>query len=66
MASVNRNLAKVCVNCPVCRRARRKQRGIAYALVKKVEGSVCPFGRSYERVHGRKPHEPVSPVDMKH
>jgi hypothetical protein len=49
------------MNCPVCRRARQKQCGIAYELVKKVEGRVCPFGRSYARVYGRKPHEPVPP-----
>jgi hypothetical protein len=54
-------LATVCDNCPVCRRARRKQRGIAYQLVKKVEGRVCPFGRAYERITGRKSHEPVPP-----
>jgi len=52
-------LASVCVNCPVCRRARRNQRGLAYALVTKVEGRICPFGRSYERFHGRKSHEPL-------
>lgn len=52
-------LAKVCLNCPACRRARKRQRGLAYALVKKVEGSVCPFCRAYERVTGRKSHEPV-------
>ena len=52
-------LAQACANCPVCRRARQKQRGIAYALVKRVEKHICPFGRSYERVYSRKPHEPV-------
>jgi len=54
-------LAKACMNCPVCRRARQKQHGFAYELVKKAEGSVCPFGRSYARVYGRKPHELVAP-----
>jgi hypothetical protein len=54
--------AKICENCPVCNQARRKQRGLAYALVKKVEGAVCPFGRSYTRVRNRKPHEPVPTV----
>jgi CxxC motif-containing protein len=52
-------LAKVCANCPVCRHARKKQHGIAFELVKKVEGRICPFGRAYERVTGRKSHEPV-------
>ena len=57
----NKVLAKVCENCPVCQRARRKQRGLAYGLVKKIEGALCLFGRSYGRVHNRQPHEPVPP-----
>jgi len=52
-------LAKVCVNCPVCRRARRKQKGLAFWLVSKVERKLCLFGRAYERAFGRKPHEPA-------
>lgn len=50
-------LARVCENCPVCRRARRRQRGLAFRLVERVEAGVCPFCRAYERVHGRKAHE---------
>ncbi len=52
-------LAKVCLRCPVCRRARKEQRGLAYWLTSKVEGKVCPFCRAYEQVYGRKPHEPL-------
>jgi len=63
--SIDKVLAKVCVNCPVCRRARRRQRGAAFWLVKQVEAKVCPFCRAYERVFGRKAHherrEPSSP-----
>jgi len=44
--------------CPVCRTARNNQRGIAWHFVKGVEAGVCPFCRAYERVHGRKAHEP--------
>lgn len=54
---LDRALAKVCENCPVCRTARRKQKGAAYRLVKNVEQGACPFCRAYERVHGRKAHE---------
>lgn len=50
-------LAKVCLGCPVCRRARKHQRGAAFWLVRNVEGRVCPFCRAYERVFGRKAHE---------
>jgi len=54
----DRELAKKCLNCPVCKRARRKQRGIAFWFVKNVEGGICPACQAYERVYGRKPHEP--------
>jgi hypothetical protein len=53
-------LAKVCVHCPVCRRARRRQRGAAFQLVSKVEAKLCPFCRAYERVYGRKAHEALA------
>jgi hypothetical protein len=55
-------LAKVCANCPVCRRARQKQRGPAFWFTNKVESRLCPFCRAYERVCGRKPHEPLPEV----
>ena len=58
-------LAKVCLNCPVCRQARRKQRGAAFWLTSKVESQLCPFCRAYERVYGRKSHEPVEKTDLK-
>jgi len=47
----------------VCNRARRKQRGVAFWFVKQLEGSVCPFCKAYEKVHGRKAHEPVNSHD---
>ena len=55
-------LARCCEWCPVCRHARATQRGWCYDLVRKVERGLCPFGRAYERVHGRKPYEPM-PAD---
>jgi hypothetical protein len=58
--TLDRILARVCVNCPVCRRARRQQGGVAFQLVKRVETKLCPFCRAYERVHGRQSHEPVA------
>ena len=54
---LDRALAKVCLNCPVCRHARRSQRGVALQVVQKIEGRVCPFCRGYARVFGRKAHE---------
>ena len=55
---LDKALARVCMACPVCRQARRAQRGAAFALVKKVEGRVCPFCRAYARVNGRPAHAP--------
>ena len=54
----DRDMAQRCVQCPVCRRARRKQRGLVYWFVKKIEGGLCPYCKAYERVYGRKAHEP--------
>jgi ssDNA-binding Zn-finger/Zn-ribbon topoisomerase 1 len=55
----DRARAAVCVNCPVCRHARNKQRGPAYLFVRTIEGGLCPFCRAYEKVYGRKAHEPA-------
>ena len=59
-------LVNVCLNCPVCQRARKRQRGAAFWLVQNIESRVCPFCRAYERVFGQKAHEhrastPASP-----
>lgn len=59
-SKLDRTLASVCLNCPVCRHARKTQRGSAFWLVKKVERGLCPFCRAYERVYGRKSHEPLA------
>jgi hypothetical protein len=51
-------MAQVCVYCPVCVMARKKQKGIAFNMVKNVETKICPFCVAYEKVYGRKAHEP--------
>lgn len=53
----DRLMAKVCVACTVCKRARKKQEGAAYWFVKNIEGGLCPFCMAYERVYGKKAHE---------
>ena len=58
ITSLDRALARVCESCPVCRTARRNQQGLANRFVRGVEVGICPFCRAYERVHGRKAHEP--------
>ncbi len=62
-SSLDKTLAEFCVNCLVCRRARKQQRGTTFWLVKKIESKICPFCRAYERVHGRKAHEPCAPKE---
>jgi transposase-like protein len=57
----DRELAWGCVQCPLCKRARERQRGIAYWFVKHLENDYCPNCKAYERVYGRKAHEPEPP-----
>ena len=61
IGNLDRALAMVCVNCPVCRHARKTQEGLAFAVVKKVEDKICPFCKAYERVYGRKSYHPPAP-----
>ena len=53
----DKQMAQRCVECPVCLRARKKQRGIAYWFVKHIEDGICPICAAYERVYGKKAHE---------
>lgn len=55
-------LARVCLTCPVCRHARRHQRGPAFWITSKVETRLCPFCKAYERVYGRKAHQAPLPA----
>jgi hypothetical protein len=56
----DREMAKRCASCPVCNLARQKQRGLAFWFVKRVEEGVCPYCKAYEKVYGRKAHEPAA------
>jgi hypothetical protein len=47
-SKLDRTLADVCRNCPVCRTARRKQADLAFWLGNGVEQHLCPFGRAYD------------------
>ena len=53
----DREMAKRCMDCLVCARARKNQRGFAFWFVKTIEGRFCPYCKAYERVYGRKAHE---------
>lgn len=57
IGALTRVLASVCTHCPVCRTARRNQKGLLYSFVKTIEGRFCPFCMAYERVYGKKAHE---------
>jgi len=53
-------LAQLCRNCKAWSRARRNQRGFLFWFVKHIEGGLCPACQAYERVYGRKAHEPLT------
>jgi hypothetical protein len=55
----DRELAQLCVQCPVCKNARKTQKGFAFWFVKTIESGICPACKAYEKVYGRKSHEPV-------
>lgn len=56
----DREMAKKCSECPLCGHARDKQKGLAFWFVKKIESSLCPYCKAYEKVYGRKAHEKIS------
>ncbi len=56
----DRAMAQKCVECPVCNRARRQQKGFAFWFVKTIEDGVCPYCKAYEKVYGHKAHEPMA------
>ena len=51
-------LADLCVKCPVCKKARKHQKGVSFWLVKNIEDGICPACKAYEKVYGKKAHEP--------
>jgi len=55
----DRARAQKCLECFVCKKAREKQKGFAFWFVKLIEGSICPYCKAYEKVYGRKAHEPI-------
>jgi hypothetical protein len=55
----DREMARVCLECPCGKTARQEQKGLIYECVKNFSEAVCPFGQAYEKVYGRKAHEPA-------
>jgi len=54
----DRAKAEKCRSCVVCKHAKKKQRGLAFWFVKAVEAKYCPNCIAFEKVYGRKAHEP--------
>ena len=55
----DRTKAKQCLECPLCKRARDKQKGLVFWFVKKLESGLCPACKAYEKVYKQKAHEPI-------
>lgn len=55
----DKEMAQICLSCPCCKIALEEQEGLMYSCVKDYAEELCPFGQAYEKVYGRKPHEPV-------
>ena len=55
----DREMARVCMECPCGKTARKEQKGLIYECVKNFAEAVCPFCQAYEKVYGRKAHEPA-------
>ena len=58
----DRRFAEKCRTCFLCEHARGKQKGFAFWIVKTIEGNLCPYCKAYEKVYGRKAHEPMNNV----
>jgi len=43
ISKLQHKMAQKCLDCKLCCYARRKQTGIAFWLVKKIEVHICPF-----------------------
>jgi len=50
-------MAQRCLQCTLCKYARKKQKGMLYTIAK-LESRICPFCRAYEKVYGKKSYEP--------
>ena len=57
--------ARQCLSCPVCRRTRRKGRGLCYWIVSKVEAGICPACAAFKKVFGREAHESIDPDEAR-
>jgi hypothetical protein len=54
-----REMARMCLQCPCCKTARLEQKGLVYTCIKNFAEGLCPFCQAYEKVFGLKGHEPA-------
>jgi hypothetical protein len=54
-------MTQTCLDCKLCSYARKKQKGFAFWLVKKIESGICPFCKACEKLYRRKAHGPIPP-----
>jgi len=47
ISKLQHKMAQKCLDCKLCCYARRKQTGMAFWLVKKIEVHICPFCKAY-------------------
>jgi hypothetical protein len=59
ITDTDRRMARICLFCPACRHARKTQKGMLFEFVRRIESRLCPFCRAYEKVYGRKAHQPI-------
>ena len=52
--------AQGCLSCPICKSARKTQKGFAYWFVKYVDRKICPQCKAYEEVTGQLAYEPLT------
>jgi hypothetical protein len=52
--------AKKCLECPVCVKAREKQKGLAYWFVKLIDRTICPYCKAFEKVFNQRAYEPIT------
>ena len=55
----DKKMAEQCMKCVACSQARINQKGFFFWFVKTIEKWLCPYCKAYEKVYGRKAHEPI-------
>ena len=55
----DRAMAQKCLDCLVCKKARKNQKGFFFWFVKTMEAKLCPYCIAYKKVYGRKAHEAI-------